>query len=404
MSVLPGFGVNYKAAQANWLNDILFFDSIKNPGAQFNIRPNLTGNMPWAQGNPAVVGSYAYWRLCCQMFHDAGFYVFCGNSGISPTMTTSNWSAWATAVIAEATYLQSLGTASLDVYEIGNELEGNLVGTITSLKQTEGVATAVTATAHGLSGGETVTISGSTPSGYNGSFTCTFVNSNTFTYPVSSSLTTFANPGTFFEMDILTLHGLMKTLCSSVKAVYNLSAVGCNCFNATVNGVSTYTDWINNSIGSFDVISLHTYGNINLSNNTIAVGGYSFIAEMIAAFGSKCVINELNLDSNASSNAGFPIAQSIIAINNFLDNYILANGVSKFLVYEWSEFLGNNPSDYGYSQLRPTGDMNPLWFQFFTSNPTEYSTGQRALNARTSVTRTSVSRSTVTRPLFNSST
>lgn len=61
--------------------------------------------------------------------------------------------------------------------------------TLTSLTQSVGIATA-TKTSHGFSDGDVVTIAGATPAGYNGTFNITKVDANTFTYPVSSSLST----------------------------------------------------------------------------------------------------------------------------------------------------------------------------------------------------------------------
>ena len=60
--------------------------------------------------------------------------------------------------------------------------------TITSLTSTGTTATA-TVTAHGYTNGQSITISGATPAGYNGTFTITVVNANTFTYTVAAGLT-----------------------------------------------------------------------------------------------------------------------------------------------------------------------------------------------------------------------
>lgn len=61
--------------------------------------------------------------------------------------------------------------------------------TLTSVTQSAGVATA-TKTSHGYSDGDVVTIAGATPSGYNGTFNITRVDADSFTYPVSSALST----------------------------------------------------------------------------------------------------------------------------------------------------------------------------------------------------------------------
>lgn len=58
--------------------------------------------------------------------------------------------------------------------------------TLTTLTQTGGTATA-TKTAHGFSDGDPVTIAGANQSGYNGIQNITYVDANTFTYPVDSA-------------------------------------------------------------------------------------------------------------------------------------------------------------------------------------------------------------------------
>lgn len=59
--------------------------------------------------------------------------------------------------------------------------------TLTSVTQTGGVATA-TKPAHGFEDGDVITIAGATPSGYNGTFNITKTGADTFTFEVSSAL------------------------------------------------------------------------------------------------------------------------------------------------------------------------------------------------------------------------
>jgi hypothetical protein len=61
--------------------------------------------------------------------------------------------------------------------------------TLTSVTQSNGIATA-TKTSHGFSDGDVTTISGASPAGYNGTFNITVPDANTFTYEVSSALST----------------------------------------------------------------------------------------------------------------------------------------------------------------------------------------------------------------------
>lgn len=79
-------------------------------------------------------------------------------------LTTQTWAQWTFLTVASA-------------------------DSVSSLTQSGGVATA-TATAHGFADGDPVTIAGATPSGYNGDVNIKYVDANTFTYSVSSALST----------------------------------------------------------------------------------------------------------------------------------------------------------------------------------------------------------------------
>jgi len=74
-------------------------------------------------------------------------------------------------------------------YTLGTALGVTATGRITATSNT---ATA-TASAHGLSTGNAVTIAGATPSGYNGVYLITVVDANTFTYTLSTALSTAAS-------------------------------------------------------------------------------------------------------------------------------------------------------------------------------------------------------------------
>lgn len=80
------------------------------------------------------------------------------------------------------------------VYDVGNKLwsqwtysTAGTAQTLTSLTQSNGLATA-TKSSHGYSSGDLVRIAGATPAGYNGDFLVTYVDANTFTYPVDATI------------------------------------------------------------------------------------------------------------------------------------------------------------------------------------------------------------------------
>lgn len=412
MPIIAGCGVNYKSAQANWINDKNFFKSIKAPLAPFGIRPTISSApIPWAVGTPSPTGPAAnvnaFWRLCAQTFAtDPDFSVTWGLSlsNSTQTLTESNWSSYSNSIINEATYLQSQGTVLYD-FELGNELERLTVipFVASTLTQIGGVASATTTKSHGLTTGDTIIVTGATPAGYNGSFNVTVTASTTFTYPVSAALSPFTSGNiSCYSLTIAQLHINIRQLAIDVKAVYNLSPISYACDNFTPASGSTYTDWINTGLGSIDTISLHPYGSINLTTQTVANGGFAFIQSMITAFPGKCYISEFNLDSGATNLAGLNPVTSVSAMNNFIDDFILAEGFPIFLVYMWTENLNTSSGDYGFAQLRPNGDTNPMWFDFFDSDPTQYSSGDRADVSRSSVARSSVSRTSyIDRPRFN---
>lgn len=70
---------------------------------------------------------------------------------------------------------------------------------ITSLTWASSVVTAVCAAAHGIPAASTVegTLTGATPTAYDGTFPCTYVNATTFTYPLASNPGSETVPGTF---------------------------------------------------------------------------------------------------------------------------------------------------------------------------------------------------------------
>lgn len=124
-----GLGVNYKGDQPTWAADAAYLQSV----GVTAIRPNLnTVPSPWSAGAPNASGSTAdknaFWRSCAQYFVSQGFHVTWGVSNLGVTLTSSNWQDYHDAVVAEATYLQSIGLALGD-FEIGNEMEFVIDGT-----------------------------------------------------------------------------------------------------------------------------------------------------------------------------------------------------------------------------------------------------------------------------------
>jgi len=406
MSVYPGFGVNYKNVQANWAADRNYFNLI----GLNSIRTNPTSlPVPWSAGNPASAGSYAYWRFCAQTFHNNGFWVASGppNGGTlnNNNVTQNAWSAYETAVLSEAAYLVA-NDIVFDTFTFANEMAAARYNPL-AITQSGGVATAVTSSQHNFTNGQNINIFGANISGYNGNnIPITVINAKTFTYSVSPSLPTLVSGAKAYDMSLTQYIANIMDLAGKIKAVSGWTmpvSVDEYNYKDPITQQFTYTAYINNGLGNLDLISIHPYGNINLSTQTVAIGGFTYIQEMIEAFGEQCYISEFNLDSTSSNLSGLNPVTTVSTMQSFLQTYIFGNNVSRFIAYEWCEELNNRPTDYGFAQLKPNGDMNPMWFTFFESNPTEYDKGHRPVGARSSVSRNSVNRTTPKRPLFNTS-
>jgi hypothetical protein len=374
MPVWSGLGVNYKAQQANWDADIAYFNSI---GLR-NIRPHMPGTPhPWNSSTNTT------WRNCAQYFHNAGFWVTWGTSQ-SP-ITNNNWQAYHDSVVAEAQYLQQQGIV-IDEFEIGNELEGAINKTVSTLAQSSGTATCTTTSNHGFVTGENVTINGASPSGYNGIFSVTVTGSKTFTYSVSSSLSTPATGSIYcYSLSLPQLNTNLRQLATDVKAVFNLGQVSYACFNSKVNGVFAYNDWIANGLGGLDTISIHPYGNIDTSSQTINDGGFVNVAEMIAAFGNKCYVSEFNLDATSANLDGFNTGASVASMQHFYSDYILKYLQpinSKALIYMWSGYLNQ---DNEFAMQLTTGSLIQPWGVFLNQgghNPRAIATSRTSQSNR----------------------
>jgi hypothetical protein len=295
-------------------------------------------------------------------------------------ITEGNWQSHHDAIVAEAQYLQQQSIV-IDEFQIGNEFEGALTSTITSLSQTAGTATVVTSGNHNFSDGESVTIFNTNPAAYSGTFSITKINATTFTFAIDSGTSspataTGANATTFgtcYSLTIPQINAKLRQLATDVKAVYTLGQVSYGCFNNQINGgTRAYDDWIANGLGSLDTLSIHPYGNVNLATISISNGGYAYIAEMVTAFGSRVYISEFNIDASSTNNSGITEAKAMAWMQSFWTT-IVNSGIQKALIYEWCEYLSTLKTDYGYSQLRPDGSLHTQWFIFFSGTVWRYS-------------------------------
>ena len=111
--------------------------------------------------------------------------------GVRAAFTTPSHVPYALATYQTSTtrFLVRVGLAKAHVddgttvTEITRYTDGAVISTITNVTTT---ATLTTATAHGRSNGQTVTVFGASPSAYNGTFVITVTGANTFTYTMLS--------------------------------------------------------------------------------------------------------------------------------------------------------------------------------------------------------------------------
>lgn len=360
--VLSSLGVNYKAPQASWAADIAYFNSI----SLRNIRPNLTAvPIPWSAGDSSVPGSNAFWRLCAQTFKAAGFFVTWG-AGASD-ISASKWPSVHDALIDEATYLIDQGIA-IDDFELGNEYEisSGCIKTAASVTQTGGVATVVMQRIHNFQTGEVVTIEGATPSGYNGTFTVTVVDTVTFTYSVSSGLTSPATGGiACYSVSIVQMNAFLRQLATDIKALPGWSDLGTKIsYGGTIKsagGVQSYQDWIDNGLGDLDTLSLHPYPGINTNGNYLNkignTGNLQNLITLIQAYPGKVYISEFNLDSNSATLANYPYEKAVTSMKA-LYSYLQSTGAPILIAYTYVGFLG---LDNQFAMKNMDGSFHPMW-------------------------------------------
>ena len=123
---------------------------------------------------------------------------------------------------------------------------------LSTLTWSGGVVTATAVTAHGFTIGDTLwlTISGATPSGYNGTFFCTVTTTSAFTYAVAATLSSPASvAGSYTNEDVSELSAMVNTFFSqgSGQAVYVLELGP----GDEQDGVTFLSAWITANPGVF---------------------------------------------------------------------------------------------------------------------------------------------------------
>lgn len=129
------------------------------------------------------------------------------------------------------------------------DLTAILVGvkTLTTLTWASGVVTAATAAPHGLTTSDTLmlTISGATPTAYNGTYLCTITGPSAFTYPLVANPGTNTAPGSYTPENVTELSAMVTTFFAqgAAQSVYVLElGIG-----GPDDGVAALTTWLQNN-------------------------------------------------------------------------------------------------------------------------------------------------------------
>lgn len=175
------------------------------------------------------------------------------------------------------------------------------------------------------------------------------------------------------------LYALLQQLAADVKAVYS----GKVSYGATADSQGKCAPWIAGGLGNLDNVSFHPY--CGFGQSTIPPKDFSGISaeinRWIAVFGSNCYISEFNLNSSNTSLEQIPDSIAATLMQEFW-SAIIATGITMAQVFMWHQDITTN---YGYLQLRPNGTLHPQWFNFFTSDPMDY-TPRTNVASRTAVT------------------
>lgn len=154
----------------------------------------------------------------------------------------------------------------------------------------------------------------------------------------------------------------LRQLATDVKAVYNLSPIS---YGLSID-TTAINDWIANGLGGLDSISLHPYGQVNLTGQYCVFPSsiQTLITNMINTFGSKVYISEFNIDAVNANFAGLGSEEAINAMRNIY-SFIKNSGVAKALVYS---FVGYLNGDNQFAMRNTDGSFNPLWALLLADN------------------------------------
>jgi hypothetical protein len=193
-----------------------------------------------------------------------------------------------------------------------------------------GTTATVTSAAHGFLVGDTITISGASPTGYNGTFTLLSVATNTFTYTVSSSLTTPATGTiTATKSGTITRVGTTATVTLPNHGYVNgqaviISGADQSAYNGTF--AITYVD-----------SSTFRY---TISSDTAASPATGTITAQATSLATKATVTSLKtVSSNGTASTATSLVRSGTTVTVTRSNHGFVNGQTVIV-------SGATPSEY----------------------------------------------------------
>jgi hypothetical protein len=243
---------------------------------------------------------------------------------------------------------------------------------ISSAAWLTGVVTITTTNPHGLANGSTVslTIAGFTPTGYNGTFTCTVTGANTFTYPLTTNPGAATVQGTWVPYASIMLQQMANTFFAqgSNTSVYVLE-LGAGTTAQGVTALAAYDTANPNQFYSYLVPrgwdAEPTYVQLMATYTGLTAKKYFFTTVTLSTYSSfvtngtstplKCVFMMIEAPA-VTSNVSSPLTE-----------FTLASVFQRTLNY--------NPS--------PSNQVTPLCFSYLTGVTVYPATGPQAAAFKT---------------------
>lgn len=288
-------------------------------------------------------------------------YLLYGTTNNTEGFNAARYAQYTSVLLQEAQWAQD---NLMDAFCIGNENLINLAHitlamTIATNVRTSNVATATFASAHGLTTGDKIFVTGATASSFNvadsessdAGVACTVIDSLTVTYPSTGTNGAASVPG---KMNWTAYEVVRKTKALAVlcQAIFTRGPI------VYSESQGHYTPWINNGITpgvDIDLIAANGYG--SGSNEANFVAWKTEADAMFSAFGAeKLIFTEMNVVQDSGN---------VIPIGNY-------NKTHKGVQWWWDQELArryNYLKDLGITQIYIYGAQeNPFFCNSWPNN------------------------------------